>query len=373
MTRATSVEDYKLFGSFEAVRKTLLDPRFEERWEKPLAYWALPSDRRLPLAFLGRTVRELLDTPFEELCATPGIGQKKIQSLVKLLHRATKDSPALGQPGDHEESRNGNGADGESNGRLGHLLASENGGFDADRVSEALWARWRDTVLRHRLECVPLGRLAPSLQNLPTVIWQSPLRFYADRSLAEIRALRTHGEKRVRVVLEVFYVINKLLAGAAAQERLAVRIVPRFVADIEYWLEEVATREEPPRVEEVQTRLAGPLLEQIRIDIGDAVYDLAASRLGLGDEPQSVRVQSRRLGVTRARVYQLLDECSKVMLVRWPIGRSKLRMLEEHAAMTGEVELTRLCHAVRELFYPDKYELAARASDAVADNGEGDD
>src|SRR6476660_8669547 len=93
MNKVTSVEDYKIVSSFQSLRKTLLDDKFADRLEKPLAYWALPNDRRLPLAFLGRTVKDLLATPFEELSATPGIGHKKISSLVKLLSRATKDQP----------------------------------------------------------------------------------------------------------------------------------------------------------------------------------------------------------------------------------------------------------------------------------------
>ena len=75
MAKATSAEDYKLITSFEAVKQILLEDRYADRMERPLAFWALPNDRRLPLAFLGRTLGDLLSTPFEELSATPGIGQ----------------------------------------------------------------------------------------------------------------------------------------------------------------------------------------------------------------------------------------------------------------------------------------------------------
>src|SRR4051812_22923730 len=93
VNKATSVDDYKLVSSFHSLRKTLLQEKYADRWDKPLAYWALPNDRRLPLAFLGRSIKDLLATPFEDLTATPGIGQKKISSLVKLLSRAIKDRP----------------------------------------------------------------------------------------------------------------------------------------------------------------------------------------------------------------------------------------------------------------------------------------
>ena len=57
------------------------------------------------------------------------------------------------------------------------------------RASELL--TW--TVRLHGIGQEKLGRLAPSLQSLPTVIWESPLGFYLDKSLTEIRELKTHG------------------------------------------------------------------------------------------------------------------------------------------------------------------------------------
>ena len=78
MGTASSVEEFKQITSFQSLRKSLLQEDFAERLEKPLAYWAMPAIGALPLAFLGRTLRELLDTPFEQLAATPGIGRKKI-------------------------------------------------------------------------------------------------------------------------------------------------------------------------------------------------------------------------------------------------------------------------------------------------------
>lgn len=93
MMRSSVVLEYKLVASFESIRKKLLSEKFADRLEKPLAYWALPNDRRLPLAFMGRTLKDLLDTPFEELYSTAGIGQKKISSLIDLLVRAAKPHP----------------------------------------------------------------------------------------------------------------------------------------------------------------------------------------------------------------------------------------------------------------------------------------
>ena len=135
---AISAEDYKLVSSFETVRETLLQDRYSDRLSKPLAYWALPNDRRLPLAFLNRSIGELVNTPFEELSATPGIGQKKISSLVKLLMRATRDQPPAVPFGLSDLADEG-----------GLELSNVSGTpFDAFMVSEALWSEWTRTV-RH--------------------------------------------------------------------------------------------------------------------------------------------------------------------------------------------------------------------------------
>ena len=342
--KVTSAEDYKNVSNFLAVRKTLLEDRYADRLEKPLAFWALPNDRRLPLAFLDRTIKDLLSTPFEELTATPGIGQKKITSLVRLLNRATKDHPPAVPPLETELKK-------------GEKLR-RNGRFDPSVVSEALWAEWQETVRKHGVGHEKLGRLAPTLQALPTVIWNTPLETYLPYTVAQIRQLKTHGEKRVRAILEVFYVVNESLSPAGNESPFAVRLVPRFIEPIERWIEDSLARPGVPKPEEVREQFTIPLLEQIKIDAGDQIHDLAAGRLGVYRPAESVRHQSKALDVTRARVYQLLEDCARVMLVRWPEGEQLLNTL----AAKIETEATfdddfRLFRATKELFFPGKNKL----------------
>jgi len=89
-TSSSAVIDCRLVASFIRVREKLLRPQFADRLDRPVAYWALPNDRRLPLALIDRGVRELLTTPFESLYDTPGVGPKKLASLVGLLERVTQ-------------------------------------------------------------------------------------------------------------------------------------------------------------------------------------------------------------------------------------------------------------------------------------------
>ena len=95
LVKTVSVEELQVASRFEGLRKLLLSEPYADHLDKPLAYWALPTDRRLPLAFLGRRLRDLLSVPFVDLSATPGIGRKKMGSFVQLLARAANTDPAL--------------------------------------------------------------------------------------------------------------------------------------------------------------------------------------------------------------------------------------------------------------------------------------
>ncbi len=352
MSKANTIEDYRLLSNFESVRKQLMQPQYNDRLEKPLAYWALPNDRRLPLAFLGRTLSDLLETPFEELTATPGVGQKKICSLVKLLHRATEDTPPskpFGLDDSSQEKR--------SNGHSTEEAAAKPQAFDPSMVSEVLWDQWRETVRRHDLGREELGRLAPSLASLPTVIWKTPLSAYLNHGVAEIRHMKTHGEKRVRVVLEIFYEIHQLLDHVDNQSRLAFRLAPRFVPELEAWMSQVMQSDTAPTLAEVKESFVAPLIEQTLIDAGETVHQLACGRLGFEGDEVSVRQQAQEMGVTRARIYQLLDECGRIMEVRWPHGRCQFNaFIDRSEEMNASAEVLNCLKSTRELYFPNKFD-----------------
>lgn len=344
--KALTNETYRLVGTYERLRKALLELRDDGRLDKALSYWVLPTDRRLPIAFLDRTLRELLTHPLEELMGTPGVGQKKILGFFDLLRRSAKtslpDAPFGLQP----------------TGRRKRSAEVERTGFDASIVSEALWSRWCETVRRQGLGDQKLGRLAPSLQSLPTVIWHTPLSEYLDRSLAQIRRLRTHGEKRVHAILEVFCTVHEAISTAVLDEHLDIDLLPRFVPPLERWLLEAIDRDEAPTAAELERHLAAPLVKQIENDLGKQVSELAAGRLQLDKRAPSVKQQAEKIGVTRARVYQLLEDCGRVMEVRWPEGRWLLAPLGEKlrgvASNVGGPEAMGLFHAVRDLFFPEE-------------------
>ena len=342
MNRTSSVVEYKLVSRFERLRNELSGDRFTDRLDKPLAFWVLPNDRRLPLAFMGWTIRDLLNTPFEELLSTPGVGQKKIISLVSLLARVATEEPTDDMPEDEEG--------------LPESLSQQNGEgevFEPHTVSEALWAKWRAAVVRHRLGSSQLGLFTPSLQNLPRLLWNTPLDTYTGLTLDEIRSLKTHGEKRVTGVLEVFCHLHCIVGQFVPQDVLRVRIVPAFVIPVENWVLKALTQKNVPTTREMQRRFVRPLLEQTEVDTGEQIARLAENRLGLGGGESSVRKAARKLGLTRARVYQLLQEIGAVFSVRWPEGRPLVAMLAEKIQKEStRAEQLELFVAAAELFYP---------------------
>jgi hypothetical protein len=347
--RMMSIESLRVANRFEGLRRILKSDAYSEHLEKPLAYWALPTDRRLPLAFLGRTLDDLLDTSFVDLSETPGIGEKKIQSFVKLLARVANTDPA-DLPSDIIEPI-------QPTAPNGSRSANGNGdGFDPATVSEVQWSQWRASVARHRLENEVVGRFSPSLQRVTKVIWGKSLGDYANLSLTEIRSMKTHGEKRVHAILEVFHCVHVMVAGMGSQSHLSVRIVPRLIDKVQQWTEKMLQTAGVPSEEEILENFMGPLLEQIRIDAPTQIANLAETRLGISAPITSVRQVARNMGLTRARVYQLLNEINDIVTVRWPNGRHLVyelrhKFLTEAAQTLDGPDLKQFESAI-ELFYP---------------------
>jgi hypothetical protein len=348
-SRTMSIESLRISSRFEGLRRVLKSDAYSEHLDKPLAYWALPSDRRLPLAFLGRTLDDLLDTSFVELSETPGIGQKKIQSFVKLLARAANTDPAELPAEIIEVSHYPITADGISAEASGDT-------FDPAAIFEVQWGHWRASVMRHNLSDETLGRFAPSLQVMTKVIWNTPLSEYASLSLDDIRSMRTHGDKRVRAILEVFHCVHKVVSGMGSQNHLKVSISPLLIDKVQRWTENALQTAGVPSEQEIFENFVSPMLEQVRIDAPQQITNLAENRLGISNPITSVRQVARNMGLTRARVYQLLNEINDILTVRWPNGRHMVyelrhKLLTEAAQSMDRPDLKQFESAV-ELFYP---------------------
>lgn len=319
--RPASVEAMCLKGEFEELRTILASEAYALHRQRPLATWVENADRRLPIPFLSRTVGEILQTPFHELQNTPGVGHRKLRTLICLLERVRRTDARLLLAQENLPK--------VSDGAIRGYGQTEI--FDPGSVSEVVWAQWRAAVARLNLDEEPLGRLATSLRKLVRTLWHEPLKKYLGHSLAELQRMRIYGDRRVNSILEVFFHIHRLVGTLPAETHLAVRLLPHPVAQAEYWvgqaIRRVARGGQPPSLAELNDGIVRPLVDQLRVDTKPAVVQLAVERLGLEGQKSSIRQIARRLGLTRARIYQLLREIAAVMDVRWPLGREMLRML----------------------------------------------
>lgn len=339
-------QHFELASRFEKIRDLLLTDRYAVRLKNPLAFWALPADRRLPRALMHRPLGDLLRTSFDSLAATPGIGQKKMHSLLRLLDRAL-----------HSDELEQERIDDTARDAVGDWTAAPAGGVpvhgDPANISEVTWAKWRAIVMEHGLGNEPLGRFAKTLHDLPRVIWSTTLATYASLTLAEIRKLKTHGEKRVRCVVTIFGQLHAHLTEGSGS---LLDVTPQTVDDVEAWLAKLGTTTDLPNAEALRTGFLRPLVEQIRIDAGEQTANLVLGRLGWDGQKLSVRRAAMKLRLTRARIYQLLEDAATVVSVRWPKGLQQMRsMLGRFATMPADSAERRLLEAAAEAFFPAEY------------------
>ncbi len=129
--------------------------------------------------------------------------------------------------------------------------------------------------------------------------------------------------------------------------------------------------------QELFEHVVSPLLEQIRTDATQQIASLAENRLGISAPITSVRQAARVMGLTRARVYQLLNEINDIMAVRWPNGRHQMyelreKLVSESKQMDAPPDLQQFFAAI-ELFYPGSRRGAAGPVEHLLDEEDEDE
>ncbi len=290
-TSRSVVTDYRLELRFEQLRTRLGESSQADGLERPLAFFAASNDRHLPLALIDRKVRELIGASLSDLRSVPGIGPKKLNSLMDLLERALPQPAAELVPPEPEPE-------------LSLVDAAPVDGEQPGRVSEADWEQWCAAIRRHLLGRETLGRFAPTLRRLPRSLWTAPLDGYLDSTLGELRRRKNHGEKRVSAILEIFGGLHKVLLRLDEQSHLSVHLRPRFATSIERWLAFRLRHEELPTLDEVNQAFVEPLIEQLDVDGGDTHAKLARDRLN--PKSSGMGNAARRMGLAAAALTKCL-------------------------------------------------------------------
>ncbi|MDR1493868.1 MAG: hypothetical protein LBT05_14295 [Planctomycetaceae bacterium] len=346
--RITFFDNIQVVPQYEQLRAILFQEKYALHLSKPLAFWALPTDRRLPLILLNRPLGELLNIPFEEICRTPSIGEKKILSYLTLLTRAintnVEDVPekiCLNIPLDNNAS----------------LFLDDDVFLESTYVSEIQWQKWQKIIVECGLQNEKLGRLCPTLKELTRVVWNNTFGDYCFKSLTEMREIRTHGEKRIAAILKIFHSICSIVGRLKNSKHLVMRLIPQNIDRVENWSIETLLKRETPKKSDIVENYIQPLLEQMKIDASEQIYDLIQNRIGLRGETTSIRQASRILKLARARVYQLLNEINDITLIRWPNGRLLTSLLRNKFLRNTtnkqhpNKEFVQF-HAAAELFFP---------------------
>jgi len=129
------------------------------------------------------------------------------------------------------------------------------------------------------------------------------------------------------------------------------RVVPRFAAQIESWLARWLPLPTSLSAQEIRSEIVAPLLEQIRLDVGEFGTQVAMVRL----DPAETNVQqtAHQLRTTRSRIYETASETASALAVRWPEGQTLLKKFNlELVAGSADRELLELVDSVSRLFSP---------------------
>ena len=345
-SRSTSLKlkDVKIVSRYDELREELLKDEYSLHQDTQLAFWALPKEQKLPHALIGCKLGELLKKSFDELLRTPTIGEKKFKSILTLLERA-KNAKA-------EDISNS-----LSPPKADTSLLEDSDEISIDSISEIQWRRWQAIILDKGLANEPLGRLCPTLSKLTRPIWNNLLSEYCQITLSEVREMRTHGEKRVESILEIFRYVCSIV-GEMKSSGHRVQLVPERIADVETWGLRTLSKPDMPNSEEIKDNYILPLLGQLEIDSTEnKIRQISENRIGLHGEVISLRQAARKLGMARARIYQLLDEINDILTVRWPNGWWITSLLRNKlpSAIVGcshnESEFSQF-HYAAEIFFP---------------------
>lgn len=345
--------EHRLGAQYLELRETLRLPQYSRHLEKRLAFWVSPSDRRLPIVLLGRTVQEILEMSLEELLRYPSIGEKKFSVLVALLARVANTSeiklPSLEQPL-VSDLLNIPSSEGENSSTFINRESQWN------NVSEFEWNHWQQVVLEQGLENEVIGHLCNSLEEMPRVLWNKPLSTYCHVSLDELRAMKTHGERRIHAILHLFHDIYEVASKFNGVPRLKIRMSLRWTDDVQLWMSDILAKNRFPEYDTILERFVNPCLAQLRVDSAEGVVQLAEFRLGLSGPITSVRQVAKDMGLARARVYQILGQISEIMSVRWPEGKPLVHQLRDKCIYEMIDCPTSSAHelfmSAAELFYP---------------------
>jgi hypothetical protein len=166
----------------------------------------------------------------------------------------------------------------------------------------------------------------------------------------------------VRCVVTIFGQLHPLLDGKPTDGRIQVRLTPPRIEVLEQRVQQMIAGAETITPDLLREQVLEPLVAQIGVDAGEQTAVMLRGRLGLDGPALSVRRTAMRMRLTRARIYQLLEDAATVVDVRWPRGKALVRqLLDKTPALGVESPEHRLLRTIAETFFPVEFRPAPTA------------
>lgn len=313
---------HRLQRSLQAAPRRMLDTT--------LSHWVEASDRGLPHDLIRKSVGELLEADFDALAAAPGVGVAKLTKLMEVLDRVRTTEPHAAHDPTAVAAR----------GRPAATLR--------DPTSpNSQWTADCQTVKKSRLETLPLGRLAPSLADLPRTLWSVPLGRFTSLSFEELQGLPYFGTRRAQLVAQLVHNAAEMSHAAELNGAVVVRQTISMQA-VESWINAQLARSRKtisPTPAELSADLITPIATQLKKDLGElaaAVFESTlVSRKRTGRRKSNPITESVAT-LSRPRLHQIKEDIRHALAVRRPDLGGLLDSLAAGLSQRGNGEVAAL-------------------------------
>jgi hypothetical protein len=340
--------DPSLRTTFESLRQVLHSHSFHPLLNEELREFLEPEDSTPPTKFLGHSVREVFEIPFERLAAS-WVGRDRLECLLRMLDRAVRSVHS--SEGEQEE------------GRYTDETALRPRANPAPRelhVDEKSWRAWTDAIHSAGLHRLKLGTVAECLRDLSSGLWDQPLSHFTTSRLSALATIPGVGPKRVESVVSAVRNLGAELVSINFETSICLRFIPGPLRSAQEWIEQILEARLVPDIADLAAKLVRPLAWQLRHDLPERESQIAIHRLQLDDSPNRSTLEelSAFHGITRERIRQLEQWGPRVLKIRFPQGRYLLEGLYgQLSTVTGAEPQARVVRRVANLCFESEIDL----------------
>jgi hypothetical protein len=338
----TCTDDPSLQIHFESLQQVLQSHGFHSLLNLELREFLEPEDSAPPTRFLGNSVRELLETPFERLAGS-WVGRNRVECLLRMLGRAVTSIRSL-------EISEVEGCDSS-----GTALRSR-----ADPAPRELhtdvqsWREWTKAIHSAGLHRLKLGTVAECLRDLTPGLWDQPLSQFTTTRLSALAMIAGVGPKRVESVISAVRHLGVELVSIKFELSTCLKFIPGPLRGTQQWIEEVLEARLVPDIADLASQLVRPLASQLRHDLTERESQIAVQRLQLDDSSTRLTLEELATfhGLTRERIRQLAQWGPRVLRIRFPQGRYLLDALYvQLSKVPGAEPQARVVHRIAKLCF----------------------